>query len=399
MRIAVLQSGNAGFFPRFYNNLYNAINIQGHEASLFSPRTGVNHRTQLKGQTFWGSRLNWHIHNLLFKTTGIKDVYSTLDTLDLIRKLFKYKPDVIHFHVIGECIINLPLIIYYINKKNIPLVWTFHDCRTFTGGCPYFDEVGCDKWKTGCENCPDTKYRSSLIDNTKVQWKIMKRALTGLNNLTIVTPSKWLHDYVKQSFLKEYDCMVIYNGIDQSAFVKADGSQVRKSLGLDNKKIVLGIAANWTARKGLDSFKYLASILPNNYQIVLVGNVSENIPNAMILPPTSDICLLAAYYSMADVFCNPTLADNFPTTNIEALSAGTPVVTYKTGGSPEAIDYDSGIAVQKGNKQMLADAIIKVCTSNKYYSSAPCKDRSKLFGLSQYDGYVLLYQNLVKSRQ
>lgn len=397
MKIAILQSGNNGFFPRFYNNLFKTLNDNGHEVALFSPRTGVNHRTQLSGQRFWGGRLNWHIHNILYHITGIKDVYSTLDTLDLIRKLGVFKPDIIHFHVIGEGILNLPLLIRYISKKKIPLVWTMHDCRAFTGGCPYFDEIGCDKWKTGCGKCPDTQYRLSKIDRTALQWKIFKKYLTGLKNLTIVTPSKWLHDFVKQSFLKDYDCQVIYNGIDQTPFNNTDGFNLRKSLGLTGKKVVLGIAASWTARKGLDSFKYLASALPEDYKIVLVGNIPDEIPNIIKLPPSSDVNLIAAYYNMADVFCNPTLADNFPTTNIEALSSGLPVVTYLTGGSPEEIDSTSGIAVEKGNKKLLTEAIIRVCESPDIYTAESCKRRSTNFGLSQYNKYMSLYNSILEN--
>ncbi len=397
MKVAILQSGNNGFFPQFYNNLSSTLISKGHEIALFSPRTGVNHRTQLNGQIFWGGRLNWHIHNLLYNITGIKDVYSTLDTLNLIQKLSKFQPDIIHFHVIGEGILNLPLLIQYLSRKNIPIIWTMHDCRAFTGGCPYFDEISCDKWKTGCGKCPDTQYRSSRIDGTSLQWKIMKSSLTKLKNLTIVTPSKWLHDFVKQSFLKDYNCKIIYNGIDQYPFINANGTKLRESLGLTNKKVILGIAANWTARKGLDTFKYLASSLSDDYKVVLVGTINEEIPNIIKLPQTSDIKKIAAYYSMADVFCNPTLADNFPTTNIEALSAGTPIVTYSTGGSPEAIDCETGIVVEKGNKQMLAEAIKIICMSSEKYSRQLCLKRSQRFGMSQYDEYVSLYQKILNN--
>lgn len=395
MKIAILQSGNSGFFPRFYKNLHNAIKFHHYDVSLFSPRSGVNHRNILIDQIFWGGRLNWHIHNLLYKITGLKDVFSTLDTLDLIRKLSKFKPDIIHFHVIGEGILNLPLLMRFLVKKKIKIVWTMHDCRAFTGGCPYFDEIGCYKWKTGCGNCPDTHYRSSKIDKTNLQWKLMKRTLAGLDNLTIVTPSLWLQKFVKESFLKDYECKLIYNGLDISAFSCSDGYAMRKQLNLLDKKIILGVAASWTARKGLDSFKYLAKYLPPEYQIVLVGNINEEIPNIIKLPSTSNIKLLADYYNMADIFCNPTLADNFPTTNIEALAAGTPVVTYKTGGSPEALDNNTGIMVEKGNKKELLDAIIKMSSSLDKFSEIACKKRSECFGLTQYNEYVSLYNKIL----
>lgn len=395
MKIGVLQACNNGFFPHFYRNIFDALTRQGDTAVLFSPRNGSNYRTRLPGQIFWGSRLNWHVHSMLYKLTGVKDIYSTLDTLDLIYKIKQVKPDLIHLNVIGDCILNLPLFMRYISKHNIPVVWTMHDCRAFTGGCPYFDEVECYKWKFGCGNCNDTQYRTSLCDKTARQWRIMKTALTDIPRMTIVTPSMWLQKFVKQSYLKNYKCSVIYNGIDQGIFNSANGDIIRKNLGLTHKKIVLGVAASWTARKGLDSFKYLAYNLPDDYQVVLVGNLPENIPRIVNLPATSDIKEIANYYAMADVFCNPTLADNFPTTNIEALSVGTPVVTYRTGGSPEAVDTTSGLVVEKGNYTKLIKAVTEICTNKDCFSTESCKQRSKCFSTSQYDKYVSLFKNIV----
>lgn len=165
-----------------------------------------------------------------------------------------------------------------------------------------------------------------------------KAAFTGVKNLTIVTPSQWLKGQVEQSFLKDYPVVVIPNGIDQRVFHPTDGTALRQKLGLEGKYVILGVANVWERRKGLPAFLKLAEKLPASMQIILIGlskKQLKNLPsNVMGLERTESAQELADYYSMADVFVNATLEDNFPTTNLEALSCGTPVITFETGGSP-----------------------------------------------------------------
>ncbi len=399
MRIAVIHSGNAGFFPRYYRALTVAAKTDENEIALFSPNSGRNKRNRLQYQITWGTRLNWFVHSRLHKLTGLEDVFSFWETLALLLKLEKYSPDIIHLNLVNDKIINMPLFTYYVNKRKIPVVWTMHDCRAFTGLCPYFDEIGCDRWKTGCGHC---KQCQTWIDGTHIVWKIRKRWHAGIKNLTIVTPSQWLAGFVRDSFFSNHPIKVIYNGVDTTAFSTPSTFDVRAEYGIvDKKKIILGCAINWESRKGLCFFELLADMLPSDYQIVLVGGIDEIRQDCLkrkgiiCTGRTSTLDEMVAWYQSASVFCNPTMADNFPTTNIEALAAGTPIVTFRTGGSPEAIDDNTGIVVEQGNIQAFSEAIKKICMNSNQYTSEACRSRSWMFSDANYGEYIKLFYSLI----
>ena len=404
MKIAVLHCSNQGFFPRFFKSLKSVVESSGdNEVRLFVPNSGQNKRCVLPNQETFGTRLNWHIHTTLFKLTGKQDCWSRFDTLKLIRKLKIFKPDIIHFHVVNQCQINFPMLIRYVNDCKIPVVWTFHDCRAFTGGCPYFDEVKCEKWKDGCSNCPDKGgIYVQKFANTEWQWKFRNEWFNKINNLHIVTPSQWLADFVKLSFLKTKNIQVIYNGVDTEAFATKSDFDVYTTYGIaKDKKIVLGCAIKWNTRKGSVYFKELAKELSSDYQIVLVGGISQETKNdldslgILCVGRTKTFAEMTAWYQTAAVFVNPTLADNFPTVNIEALASGTPVITFKTGGSPEAVDEKSGIVVKQGNVEELRNAIVEVCEKGRETYSAFCKERARLFSCDLYKDYVELYYSVL----
>lgn len=403
-KIAILQGTNQGFFPRFYKSLKSVVEADGcSEVKLFAPNSGKNKRCILPNLEFWGFRINWHIHSALFRITGKQDCWSHLDTFDLIRKLKKFNPDILHFHVINQCQINFPMLIRYVNKNHIPVVWTFHDCRAFTGGCPYFDEIKCEKWKNGCLNCPDKGgFYVKNFANTEWQWKFRKKWFTNISNLHIVTPSQWLADFVKQSFLNTKCVQVIYNGVDIESFASNANYDVKTNFNIPRcKKIVLGCAIDWSPRKGLAYFKEIALKLSSDYQVVLVGGISQSLKEQ--LNKLGVICTgrtktfneMKAWYQAASVFVNPTLADNFPTVNIEALASGTPVVTFNTGGSPEAIDENTGLVVEQGNVDALKNAIVEICEKGKNTYSFFCMNRANMFSCDRYKDYVELYQKVV----
>lgn len=396
MKIAVLHSSNQGFFPRFFTDLCRAVDKAGDDVRAFSPVSGNNLRRTLSRQTLWGHRLNWFIHFNLYRFTGLQDIFSYFSTLDLIRKLKSYDPDIFHLNVINECNICFPLLTRYLNKTGKHVVWTFHDCRTFTGRCAYFDEVQCFRWKTGCGNCPKGGlYSPSYIDNTHLEWKIRKSIFTGIRNLTIITPSEWLAGLVKASYFKNKDIRVIHNGIDTSSFstpIEVETEILKHIEG----KIVLGVAASWEHRKGLDTMIWLANHLPDKYHIVIVGKIpphlQPSIPGRIVcIPPTDSKEKLIAIYQRASVFVNPTLADNFPTVNIEALGAGLPVVTFNTGGSAECIVPGCGISVRKGDNKAMLAAIIEILSHPMTYTKSNSIERSKDFSLKQYDKYIKLF--------
>lgn len=304
----------------------------------------------------WGVKL----HGVYTRITDKTGFASTLSTRKLLNWLDEIEPDIIHLHCIHGYFINISLLFTYIKEKNIKVIWTQHDCWAFTGHCAYFDACGCEKWKTGCHDCEQlTTYPASrLMDNSKWNWKTKKELFTGAN-VTVVTPCEWLSELVKISFLREYPIRVIYNGIDTNVF-KPTKSYFKKKNEIEAKKMILGVASEWTERKGLRDFIELDEMLDKKeYVIVLVGvskKQVENLPKDIIaLNRTNNIKELVEIYSAADVYFNPTYEDNFPTTNLEATACGTPVITYDTGGSPESVDPRA--VVQKGNLNRVKNII------------------------------------------
>lgn len=400
MRVAVVQSGNSGFFPRFHQDFSEVLGRDGHDIMLFLPNSGRNRRSSSNSAILWGYRWNWFVHFNLYKWTGIQDLWSVLSTLDLCRKLKAYNPDVIQLHVVNEWILCIPIFVRFLNKINKTIVWTFHDTRCITSRCASFEEDQCMQWLTGCRKCtPNAIFSPSKINNTYLQWKLKKKWFNRINNLTIVTPSQWLANHVKHSYLKDKPCIVIHNGIDTSEFSRPVNINIPALDGI-KAKILLGVAVGWEHRKGLDSMIWLSKNLPEGYQIVLVGGVkpelADSIPsNIICLPRTNSKEELIAIYQRANVYVNPTLADNFPTVNIEALGAGIPVVTFNTGGSAECLDDTCGISVEKGNNQALMDAIIYVCSHPEKYTKENCIRRSQVFGLGQFGEYLNLYKTLI----
>jgi glycosyltransferase involved in cell wall biosynthesis len=174
--------------------------------------------------------------------------------------------------------------------------------------------------------------------------------------MTLATPSRWLAELVRESFLGQYEVRVIHKGIDLTVFSPKAGD-FRERHGLQGKKLVLGVAFAWENRKGLDVFQWLAGRLSDEYRIVLVGTNEETdrlLPeNVLSIHRTHDTAELAEIYSAADVFVNPTREDNFPTTNLEALACGTPVVTFRTGGSPEMLSPLCGSVVEQDDLEGL----------------------------------------------
>ncbi len=312
-----------------------------------------------------------------------------------------YQPDIIHLHNIHGFYMNTESMLNYLKVAGIPVVWTLHDCWSFTGHCAYFDYAGCGKWREGCGKCPQHRsaYPYALFrDNSRQNYLRKEKAFTKVPGLTLVTPSQWLAGLVRQSFLKDYPVEVIPNGVDQEVFAPTEG-RFRRKYDLQDKKVVLGVANIWEKRKGLEYFVQLADMLPDSCQVVLVG-VSERqrrkLPEKILaLPRTGKISELAQWYTLADVYVNPTLEDNFPTTNLEALSCGTPVVTFDTGGSPESIDASCGLVVPKGDMGKLKDAVLEVCEGQ--ILPAVCRMKARQYDKKErFQEYLELYERILK---
>lgn len=319
---------------------------------------------------------------------------SNKTTKRLILELERIKPDIVHLHNLHSHNCNLEVLMDYLRNKDIKVIWTFHDCWAFTAYCPYFVMAKCDQWKTGCNKCVQYKSFSWIKDRSEWLYNKKRNAFSDMN-LTIVTPSQWLADLIKQSFLQNYSVKVINNGIDLSVF-KPIESDFRIKNGIsEDQFLILGVAIQWGQRKGVDVFIRLAERLDNKkFRIVLVGTdniVDKQLPeNVISLHRTSNQQELAEIYTAADLFVNPTREDNFPTVNLEANACGTPVLTFRTGGSPECINEKSGMVVDCDDEEALYNAILKI-KNEKLFSEESCLENAFNFSENaQFEKYVEL---------
>ena len=392
VQITAVPYGSTGKIAR---GIADVARQQGHEVYIYYSWT-KKFRKSNDPNVKVGSFVGKALHIALSKITGYHGVFSRCDTKRLIAWLDMIRPDVLHLHIMHCWYINLPMLFDYIKRNKIRVVWTFHDTWAFTGHCAYFQMVKCEKWKNGCCDCPQykTEYPAVYVDRSQKMWQLKKEWFTGVDDLTVVTPSEWLAELVKTSMFKEYPVKVINNGIDLDIF-KPTESDFRRKYACEEKFIILGVALGWSYRKGLDVVIELSKRLDSRYQIVLVGtddDVDKLLPDNIIsIHRTQNQKELAEIYSAADVFINPTREDNFPTVNLESLACGTPVITFKTGGSPECIDDTCGAVVECGDVDAMEECLIREF-DKKMYSSQNCVARSMRFDMrDRFFKYVNLY--------
>lgn len=403
MRIVQINGGAKGSTGKIMMGIADVARAQGHEVMCASPITTTNRDAgEDCGYYRIGTFNSRRVNVALARITGFNGCFAWFETYKLLKKIDEFKPDIIHLHNLHDSYINLPMLFSYIKKHEIPVVWTLHDCWSFTGQCPHFTMVKCDKWKTGCYGCPQYKaYPSSLYDNTKRMWQLKKKWFTDVKNMTIVTPSEWLAGLARESYLKQYPIEVINNGIDLNVF-KSTHSNFRKQYGIPGDKyIVLGVSFAWGYRKGLDCFVEMAEKLGEQFQIVLVGTddeIDKNLPQSIIsIHRTQNQKELAEIYSAADVFVMPTREENYPTVNMEAIACGTPVVTFDTGGSPEMLDDKTGIVVEANDIKATVKAIKDICEKKKCDAEEYIVAYSKKFDKQdKFVEYIDLYSAIIE---
>ncbi len=379
-------------------NIARELRKNNYKVYTACKKSRVGTKFSYEDQIFIGTWADRVISERIANITGYKGCYNVINTYLFLKELDRIKPDLIHLHLLHDTFINLKMLFDYIKKKKIPVIWTFHDCWAFTGQCSYFDAVKCEKWKTGCHDCPQTKIypKTYFIDNTKKMWDLKKEWFNGVEDLTIVTPSLWLKRLCENSFLKNYPIRVIYNGINLNTF-RPKESDFRKKYNLENRFILLGVAYKWEDRKGLDAFLELSKRLDDAYKIVLVGTddeVDKMLPeNILSIHKTYNQEELVEIYSACDLFVNPTKQDNFPTVNIEALACGLPVLAYETGGCPEIVDERCGAIVKKEDIDALTKKV-RYIKEKKPFDSRSCIEKASEYDMSaKFREYVELIDN------
>ena len=372
---------------RICTDLAQLLETKGHQCLIAYGREHAP--AQYKKYAFrFGNKLSLKHDSVFTKLFDNAGFNSNIATGRLIKKIKEFNPDIIHLHNLHGWYAHVGRLFRFLKEYGKPVVWTLHDCWSFTGHCAHFTAAGCDKWKEGCHHCAQhNAYPPAILaDCSKINYRKKKALFTNLEHMTIVTPSKWLADLVKQSFLKDYPVKVVHNGIDVSVF-KPEDSDIREKYSIQNKKVILGVASSWNEQKGLADFLELSKMLDDSYAIVLVGLSSQQIAelpsNVIGIARTNSTMELAQIYTASDVFANLTYEDTYPTVNLEAQACGTPVITYRTGGSVESVPAEN--IVEQGDLEGLVEKLEKddlsVSTQNF--------DKQVLF-----EQYIELYERL-----
>lgn len=366
MKLVQINTVCNGSTGKIMGDIQRTANEAGFETiSFYGRRKGYK---DLKCEKIGGFFSFWY-HVFLTTIFDMQGHGSYFKTKKLVRRIKEENPDIIHLHNIHGYYINYKVLFKYLkNEYKGKLFWTFHDCWPFTGHCPYFDLVNCNKWQKQCYKCPNkNKYPTSLfLDRSYKNYLEKKELFTNLNNLTIITPSDWLNKLVKKSFLKDYKVVTINNEIDLNLFKPTIDNTIKNKYNIPkNKKILLGVASIWEERKGLKDFLKLSNIIDDEFIIVLVGLNKRQIKNLkkyeniIGIERTENQLELVKLYSVATYFLNLTYEDNYPTVNLEAIACGTPVITYNTGGCPEQISKDTGYVIDIGNIKKINELINK----------------------------------------
>lgn len=348
-----------------------------------------------------GSKYDMYTHAIIARLFDAAGLGSWFATKRFLKEVKRINPDVVHLHNIHGYVLNYKLLFEYLNKRDIPVVWTFHDFWAITGHCSHFVGASCERWQNGCHDCPLYKnYPSSITDFSKRNYALKKRLFTA-SDLHVVAVSKWVEQLTKLSFLKNKDIRNIDNGIDMSIF-KPTPSYQHPSIDAD-KYVIIGVATQWGAGKGLNDYKKLASMLSDDELIVLVGmdenQIAQLPPKIIGIKRTSTQQELAALYSRADVVAILSQAETFGLTAIEGYACGTPAIVYDNTALPLLVRPETGRVVPTEDVETLYSTIQEFKkTKFKPQHSDDCIqyarenfDKDKCF-----EKYIDLYESLLR---
>ena len=354
------------------------------------------------GEIKIGSKLDQLAHVFQTRVFDRHGLASSAATKSFLKKIDEINPHIIHLHNIHGYYLNYKILFDYLSKKDVPIIWTLHDCWAFTGHCPHFEYIGCEKWKTSCESCPlKTWYPSSYgFDRSWQNYSDKKAAFTSLSKMVIVPVSDWLSSLVSQSFLSHYPIHRIYSGIDLDVFKRVENA--KQKLGLEeNKAYLLAVATDWEPTKGLEDILSLRSFLPSSFQIIIIGldaKRRKSLPSGVLGIGRVDIKTLVLYYSAASIVLNLSYEETFGMTTVEGLACGTPGIVYDATSSPELIDESTGMIVPAGDVRQVSNGVLKLFQRQREEQMfLSCRQRvEKLFEKHErFNEYILLYKRLL----
>lgn len=405
MRILAINSCLFGSTGKIMHDIASIASNHGHQVLCCGPKTRSNQKNKQKNDFLFGSIKGRYINSVIAYLTGLHDWLYVAATLQLIHKINKFKPDIIHLHNLHGDYLNLAILFRYLKKHQIPIVWTLHDCWIYTGHCCHYFYKRCDRWQSFCYNCPSfEEYPRCKRDDSQRMFRKKKEWFTAVEKqITLVPVSHWLEQDLYRSFMKNCLIKTIHNGIDLQVFrplakernlnkelvlrkyINKYPERKLKQVLMDNLNevfIVMGCAMGFDKRKGYNDFIKLSTMVSEDVLIVMVGVVEsqmEALPeNILGIPRTYNQDELVACYSIADIVVNPTYEDNYPTVNLEAISCGTPVLTYRTGGSIESISHETGFIVEQGDIIGVVEAIKTLKKRGKASFVLPCRKYAEM---------------------
>ena len=347
-----------------------------------------------------GNKLDLALHWLATRLFDAHGLLSRRATAGLIRRIEEIDPDIVHIHNVHGYFLHYPSLCACLARRGKPVIWSTHDCWLFTGHCYHYSAAGCDRWQTGCHDCPQKHAfpASWLLDRSRRNWEDKRRALCSLPSFTLVAVSDWMRGELSRSFLKDVPCRVIHNGIDLEVFRPRETAGVRERYGIPEPFIVLAVASLWLPEKGIADLARLAGMLGPDERLVMVGRLPEGVrlPERVVcIPRTTDAAALAELYGTATLFVNPTSQDNYPTVNLEAIACGTPVATYRTGGSVESITDGTGFIVEQGDVDGLLAAFRTVRERGKENWEQTCRAYAlaHFSRADRFKDYIHLYES------
>lgn len=350
-----------------------------------------------------GNAFSDKLHALLTRISGKQGYFSWMPTMRLLRHYDECKPDIIHLHNLHGSYINLPMLLRYAAKNDIPVVVTLHDCWFYTGGCSHYTHSNCFRWKESCGNCPQRnwEFRSLIYDASRTKLLDRERLFGSIRNLTAVGVSQWIVDEASYKVFRNARRVTIHNGIDTDFFHPVD-SEFRKKFNLDGKFVILAPANKWFLDINCQTFDYFARHLTDDMRMVFIG---KNVDTSRLTDKMLNIGFVSsrkeirAIYSVCDVMVNCSREESLSLLNIEVQSCGTPVVTYANTGVRETVDNKCSFAVENGNPQAAWNAMMNIREKGKAYFSASCQQwtRQKFDANRNYRKYIDLYRQITDS--
>ena len=352
MRVAQINVtyGNADSTGRNVKELHEFFLERGVDSHVYV--TTVNDCSKIdKRIHFFSSQQDKQNHAFLSRLTGMQGYFSYFSTQKLISELKELKMDVVMLHVLHSNCMNFPSLFAFLASNHIVTIVVLHDCWYYTGHCCYYTSAGCDKWKKECGRCPQIhQWNKSCFFYFSKKALADKKSLFGsLQSVGVVGVSDWIAGEAKKSILKDAAVIQrIYNWIDLETFRPRDTMDLRKQLGItENEKVLLGVASAWGERKGLQEMLLAAKSIPDS-KVIMIGKMPENVEipeNMLCVGLVRDPVMLSEYYSMADLFLNPSVQETFGKTTAEAMSCGTPVIVYNTTACTELVGNGCGKVV------------------------------------------------------